>query len=313
MKYLTTYKLFESNEDIIDDLRDIFIDYNDDSLSVSFHKLNPNRHLSSYHTQLHNRADYKIIIDFDQNNIEDYDDESYYGKNVNVSLVELIERSIDYMDSIGYDYKVGYGWDGDTYTDGGVDLEDDLENIYDYTIEGSFLNTTFIGIYFFKKEENIQENKFDDVLKLTDDMHEVKRNITDIFYDLNDIGFDIYISSHSHNTYEWTHQIRIKKENDSSFSFDEVKETIERFIDYVDPYVGVLNSFPGRKPIEFRIDHYKWSLHERLKYNLSYDEMLKVVDKDDKASAAWVDGEHVTPTLGDNLRTIYIEIGIKLN
>ena len=85
------------------------------------------------------------------------------------------------------------------------------------------------------------------------------------------------------------------------------------------------SSFPGRNPIDFQIEHYRWSLHDRLKYNLSYDDMKKVMDKDDTGEillrihdknmnepGGWVDdGSHVTPKLGDNLRTIYIDVKVR--
>lgn len=149
---------------------------------------------------------------------------------------------------------------------------------------------------------------FNDALKSVED---IRSNISDIFYELEDIGFNINVSSISHNINEWSHQIRIKKQNDSLFSFEEVQEIIERFLDYVEPYVGVISSFPGRKPIDFQIDH-KFSLTPKLKHNLSYDEMKKVMDKDDKASSHWSDTGHVIPKLGDNLRTIYIEARVNL-
>lgn len=152
---------------------------------------------------------------------------------------------------------------------------------------------------------------FNDALKSVEEQHDIRSNISDIFYELEDIGFNINVSSTSHNINEWSHQIRIKKQNDSLFSFEEVQEIIERFLDYVEPYVGVISSFPGRKPIDFQIDH-KFSLTPKLKYNLSYDEMKKVMDKDDKASSHWSDTGHVIPKLGDNLRTIYIEARVNL-
>lgn len=139
----------------------------------------------------------------------------------------------------------------------------------------------------------------------------IRSDIIDIFYDLEDLDFSIYVQLSAITLYEWTFQVRIGKRDDTSFSFDEVQETIERFIDYINPYVGVLSSFPGRNPVDFQIDHYRWSLSDRLKYNLSYDDMLNVVAKDDTAGAAWVDGNHVTPKLGDKLRTIYIDVKVR--
>jgi len=281
MKHLSTYKLFESVDDIVDNLEDIFIDYNN-PLDVSINKCNPKKYLSSYHTQLHNRADYKILIGLSS---------IYFVEYINDDLVELVERSIDYMDSIGYDYKIGYGWDGDTYTDGGVDMEDDMENIYDYEISSD----TFIGVYFFKRE-NISESTqiegkiyephldvlFERNTKSRENAEGIRSDIIDIFYDLEDLDFSIYVQLNALTLYEWTYQVRIGKKDDTSFSFDEVQETIERFIDYINPYVVVSSSFPGRNPIDFQIEHYRWSLHDRLKYNLSYDDMKKVMDKDDR-------------------------------
>lgn len=143
----------------------------------------------------------------------------------------------------------------------------------------------------------------------------IRSDIIDIFYDLEDLDFSIYVQLNAITLYEWTYQVRIGKKDDTSFSFDEVQETIERFIDYINPYVVVSSSFPGRNPIDFQIEHYRWSLQDRLKYNLSYDDMKKVMDKDDNASAVYHEDHpvrHVTPKLGDNLRTIYIDVKVRL-
>ena len=322
MRHLITYKIFESTDDIFYNLEDIFIDYKYyppkvastsileepiHSLDVSVDKCNPERY--SRYTQLHNRANYKILIGLKVD--KDSEDADFLTSHVDDDLVELLERSIDYMDSIGYDYKIGYGWDGDTYTDGGVDMEDDMENIYDYEI----LADTFIGVYFFKREDISESKIFESTQierqKSRENAEGIRSDIIDIFYDLEDLDFSIYVQLNAITLYEWTYQVRIGKIDDTSFSFDEVQETIERFIDYINPYVGVSSSFPGRNPIDFQIEHYRWSLHDRLKYNLSYDDMKKVMDKDDTGGAGWVDGRHVTPKLGDRLRTIYIDVKVR--
>ena len=161
---------------------------------------------------------------------------------------------------------------------------------------------------------------FDDSMKATNEMHEIRSNISDIFYELEDMDFDINVSSHSHNIYQWTHQVRIKKRIESPFSFEEVQETIERFLDYIEPYASVIPSFPGRKPIDFQVDHYFLPLRHEEKYNLSYDELLKLVNgkfKDGEGLPQyfrWMESmkEKYGTKVGDRLRTIYIQVGVNL-
>lgn len=243
MRYLTTYKIFESTDDVVDNLEDIFmpttapprvafasiLEEPTHSLGVSINKCNPKKYLSSYHTQLHNRADYKILIGIEVD--KDSEDADFLTSHIDDDLVESVERSIDYMDSIGYDYKIGYGWDGDTYTDGGVDMEDDMENIYDYEI----LADTFIGVYFFKRENISESNLIDG------EGEEVQETIRDLLIELEDKQFKVDVTDIGLLKVSRSFEVSIMKnwatrtgyKTDSLFPWSEVKEDIVRVYDYL--------------------------------------------------------------------------------
>ena len=117
MKYLKTYKLFESNnvDTILLDITDILLPINDmDFWSAKVKKL-PKRFDDN---------DYLIRVTL---RLKELDDEEYSreGQTPNDDVVDTLERVIEYMKINGYE---GHGvWLGDTV--GGDDRKIDIEQV----------------------------------------------------------------------------------------------------------------------------------------------------------------------------------------
>lgn len=175
---------------------------------------------------------------------------------------------------------------------------------------------------FIKKYKAFESIQFDNK-RSREKAENIRDEIVEIFYDLEDIGFEIYVQlntnfTSSGNSCEYIYQVRILNDNSSRryqnqglFRYSEVDEVIDRFVEYMTPITSLLPSYKLNYPITFQIDH-KWSLRDRLKHNLSYDDMKKLLNEEDRASSHWSDTGHVVPKLGDNLKSIYIEATVKL-
>lgn len=137
--------------------------------------------------------------------------------------------------------------------------------------------------------------KYEGYSDISDNINDIK----ELFFELEDMGFNAYVSS---SDYGNQYQIRIRKvggdAENQHFSFNEIEEYVDRMVEYSN-----LNKYK----LSFIIDHFSWILKAVDKYDLSYEDLLKVVDKKSKTALKRLsDGKDVYPKIGDKLRTIYI-------
>ena len=137
----------------------------------------------------------------------------------------------------------------------------------------------------------------------------IKQTIEDILIELKDDYYGVHVSELSNDTHkpnEYRFQVRIIKESLSQgFYFNDVKDSIERLIEYMKPYKSNRAAHIQQNKLSFQVNFFDNSVENELrateKFDLSYDNMLHVIDKVSKIQG-------VDDPL---LRSIYIQIDIK--
>jgi len=155
--------------------------------------------------------------------------------------------------------------------------------------------------------------------KLFESSSVIKQTIEDILIELKDDYYGVHVSTLSNDTpNEYRFQVRIIKESLSQgFYFNDVKDSIERLIEYMKPYKSNRAAHIQQNKLSFQVQEsifiMTWletnffdnsvenELRATEKFDLSYENMIHVINKVSKIQG--VDDPLI--------RAIYIQIDIK--